>query len=283
MIKILKAGDEAVLEAFLLPRIDSSMFLLGNMRIAGFIDAGEPYQGTYAAAYENGEIVAVVAHFWNGILIFQAPDHLEVLLSGVVKASGRSIKGLIGPTVQVDNAKVFLGLGKDDYQVHESEKLYGLSLDALIEPEMLSKGIVNGRLANLSDVELLTRWRVAYSIETLGETDSPELWQHCQDSVERAIKGNNIWVLEENGRFVSTTAFNTAIKEAVQVGGVWTPPQFRSHGYARAAVAASLRDARADGVPKAILFTGEDNIAAQKAYEALGFRHIGDYCITILR
>jgi len=282
-IKILKAGDEAALELFLTPRIDSSMFLLGNMRIAGFDDDGEAYQGTYAAAFQNDEIVAVVAHYWNGNLIFQAPDHLEALLPVVIKASGRAVKGLIGPNGQIDDTKAFLGLGEDDYQVDEPEKLYGLSLNALIEPEILSDGVVNGRLATITDVELLTRWRVAYSLETLGDVDSPELWKRCQNSVERAIKGNNIWLLEENGRFVSTTAFNTAIKEAVQVGGVWTPPQFRSRGYARAAVAASLRDARAEGVPNAVLFTGEGNIAAQKAYEALGFRHIGDYCITLLK
>jgi len=38
-----------------------------------------------------------------------------------------------------------------------------------------------------------------------------------------------------------------------------------------------------EGVKKGILFTGEDNIAAQRAYEALGFRRIGDYSIVLLR
>jgi predicted GNAT family acetyltransferase len=44
-----------------------------------------------------------------------------------------------------------------------------------------------------------------------------------------------------------------------------------------------LLDARTEGVKKGILFTGEDNIAAQRAYEALGFRCIGDYSIMLLR
>lgn len=34
---------------------------------------------------------------------------------------------------------------------------------------------------------------------------------------------------------------------------------------------------------KAILFTGESNIAAQKAYAALGFQHIGDYRLVFLK
>ena len=64
---------------------------------------------------------------------------------------------------------------------------------------------------------------------------------------------------------------------------VWTPPELRSQGYGRAAVAASLLAVQEEGVHTAILFTGEENIPAQKAYEALGFRHIGDYRITLLK
>lgn len=73
------------------------------------------------------------------------------------------------------------------------------------------------------------------------------------------------------------------IAEAVQVGGVWTPSELRRQGYARAVVATSLLDARADSAELAILFTGEENIPAQKAYLALGFEHVGDYQITLLR
>lgn len=42
-IRVLQPGDEAALEAFLLPRIDSSMFLVGNLRAAGLDDNGERY------------------------------------------------------------------------------------------------------------------------------------------------------------------------------------------------------------------------------------------------
>ena len=64
---------------------------------------------------------------------------------------------------------------------------------------------------------------------------------------------------------------------------MWTPPEFRSKRYGRAAVAASLLAVQEEGAHTAILFTGEENIPAQKAYEALGFRHIGDYRITLLK
>ena len=63
--------------------------------------------------------------------------------------------------------------------------------------------------------------------------------------------------------------------DMVQVGGVWTPPQARSRGYARSAVALSLRAARERGVRRAILFTGDHNVPAIKAYRALGFERNG--------
>ena len=62
-----------------------------------------------------------------------------------------------------------------------------------------------------------------------------------------------------------------------------TPPELRRRGYARAVVAASLLDARAEGAERSILFTPVENIPAQRAYEALGYRHIGDYRLFLLR
>jgi ribosomal protein S18 acetylase RimI-like enzyme len=42
-------------------------------------------------------------------------------------------------------------------------------------------------------------------------------------------------------------------------------------------VAGSLLDARAQGVARGVLFTAEENRPAQRAYQALGFRVVGDY------
>ena len=72
-IRILQPGDEAALETFLLPHIDSSMFLIGNLRAGGLVDEGQFYQATYAVVEENGQIVGVVAHTWTQNLLFQAP------------------------------------------------------------------------------------------------------------------------------------------------------------------------------------------------------------------
>jgi RimJ/RimL family protein N-acetyltransferase len=281
-VKILEPGDEALLEAFLLPRVESSMFLLGNMRTSGLLDTGRAYAGSYAALLEGGKIVGVVAHYWNANLVFQAPGCENLLWQAAVAASRRSVGGLIGPDEQVSVAKGALAVADSVVRMDEKERLYDLDLDDLAVPDALSSGQVVGRRMRLGDLELLTEWRVAYSVEAIGAREGPELWDRSRDSMERSQREGHTWVLERDGRAVACSSFNTAIEEAVQVGGVWTPPELRRRGYGRCAVAASLLDARAEGVEKAILFTGEGNVAAQRAYTALGFRHIGDYRLVLL-
>jgi predicted GNAT family acetyltransferase len=282
-VRILTSGDESALEAFLLPRIESSMFLLGNMRSAGLVDNGKIYQGTYAAGFQDGKLVGVVAHFWNGNFVFQAPGGSRVLCAAAVKGSGRPVKGLIGPDRQVQSAKQAAVIDPQNIQMDETERLFGLELRTLAVPALLASDRVKARRVTSGDVGFLARWNAAYAVEALGAEDGPELRKQSQEESERYAEEKRTWVLEAEGRPVACSSFNTSVKEAVQVGGVWTPPEFRGRGYARSVVAASLLDARAEGVQKAILFTGDGNIAARKAYESLGFRCIGDYSIFLLK
>lgn len=286
-IRILKNGDETALESFLTPVVESSMFLISNLESTGFTDNGLRFEGTYAAAFNGKEIVGVVAHYWNQNLIFQAPSHIPELVQQVVKHSHRSIKGLVGPNDQVEVAKSFLNLASFQYQHDEMEKLFSLELRNLRVPTELSTGQINGRLASRNDLDLLVKWRLEYLRETLNESVKPEMIEPVRDSVESMIEDGKTWVIEKDHQLVSTSSFNSVVLGKggvglVQVGGVWTPPNLRNNKYGRAAVATSLVDAHKNGYSKAILFTGETNTPAQKAYSALGFEYIGNYRLTLL-
>jgi predicted GNAT family acetyltransferase len=282
IIRILNRGDEPALEAFLMPRVESSMFLIGNLRASGLIDKGQTYEGTYAARFIDGKISAVAAHYWNKILVLQAPHDPAPLCELAIRQSGRALGGLVGPRDQVGMAKQALGIQESNIQKDETEKLYRLDLASLIVPAALASGGVKARRMGLGDVDLIAEWRVGYAIEASNAKDTPELRERWRVSSERAVNERRTWILEDGAKPVACSSFNAVIDQAVQVGGVWTPPRFRSRRYARAVVAASLLDARADGAKVGILFTGEHNIPAQKAYEPLGFQHIGDYRILLL-
>src|SRR5919202_1698195 len=62
-IRVVQPEDHVALETFLASRLDTSMFLLGNLRSAGLIDHGQRYEGTYAAAFAGAAIVGVVAQY----------------------------------------------------------------------------------------------------------------------------------------------------------------------------------------------------------------------------
>ena len=280
-IRILGAGDEDRLDRFLQQHADSSLFLRSNLKIAGLVDRGQALQGTYAAALRQDEIVAVAGHFWNENLILQAPERATELATAAIKASRRRVGGLIGPPEQVMATRRGLGLMDRATHIAEREILYALPLAQLSLPAPLLDGRVTCRNGRPEDCSLLTDWRALYGAEISGEIETAAIRQRNRDMVERYIANGEQWVLEAAGTPVAASTFNARLADTVQIGGVWTPPDLRGRGYARAVVGGALLAAHATGTSRAVLFTPEDNHAAQRAYESLGFRPIGDYSITI--
>jgi RimJ/RimL family protein N-acetyltransferase len=282
-IRILTPGDEALLDAFLRPRIASSMILLSNLRAAGLHDRGERFEGTYAVVFEANAPIGVVAMYWNGNAILQAPPaHAAALCKAAMGASGRALAGMLGPAAQVAGALGGLGIEPGALRLDSVEGLFELSLDRVRVPTALADGTIRVRAAAPEDLELLAKWRSAYMIEALYEPDTPQLYADSLEAERRGITDGHIWLAQHDGRPAATTGFNAVTREAVQVGGVYTPPELRGRGYARAAVAQSLLDMRMLGIERSLLFTGDDNPAAQRAYQAIGFQRIGDYRIAML-
>ncbi|MGF1933717.1 MAG: GNAT family N-acetyltransferase [Nostoc sp. ChiQUE02] len=275
-LRTLQPGDEASLEAFLLQHTDTSMFLRSNWRAAGLLDQGARFQGTYIAAYTDETIVAVAAHFWNGIIGVQAPVHLPEVVQAVVAQSGRVISGISGPATQVEATKSILGLSNRPTQLDEPEILLSLTLDDLQIPQALASAKVQCRLPHLEELELLSEWCATYNVETLGQRDTPSLRPACDRIIEARQAMAMHWVLVAGDTPVSYSAFNASLPDIVQIGGVWTPPVLRGKGYAKSVVAGSLLNARSQGVKRAILFTGDNNQAAQAVYRGIGFLPTGE-------
>ena len=282
-VKTLSNGDEVALAAFLAPRVESSMFLLANAHTAGLVDRGEALQGTYVAAREEGRIIGVAAHFWNGMLVLQASDEaiLETVARAALSRSRRDLRGLAGPRSQIDRALRSLGLRSRPASCDTREKLYALDLRELRPPEGLASGRLVCRPPLDGELGLLAGWRADFSIESLGLSGTSELESVSRGEVERLQREKNQWVLIDEGRLVSYSGLNARLPDVVQVGGVWTPRDLRGRGYARCVVAGSLLAVRREGVGRAVLFTDEENRPARAAYEALGFRVVGDYGLVI--
>jgi RimJ/RimL family protein N-acetyltransferase len=281
VIPTLGPGDAATLDAFLRPYTDTSMFLRANARAAGLVDRGEPLQATYVGAFEGDVLCAVAAQCWNGMVLVQAPRRLAEVVRAAVGRCRRPVLGISGEWSQVLAARAALGLDAADERVVEHDDLFALDLGSLVVPSALAEGAVRCRRATEADLPLLGEWRAAYRVETLNSVDGPALRADAHAEVARLLAHRIGWVLVHGDAPVAYSAFNAWLPDVVQVGGVWTPPALRSRGYARCVVAGSLVDARSEGVERAVLFTDRGNAPAQRAYEALGFRVVGEYGFVI--
>jgi predicted GNAT family acetyltransferase len=280
-VRLLRPGDEAALDAFLAGHADTSMFLRANARSAGLVDEGEPLQATYAAAIEGGSITGVAAHCWNGMVLVQAPAHAPDVARAAVRHSGRAITGFSGPWSQVVAARTALGLAAAPASKDSRDELYALELQRLVVPLQLANGAVRCRHPQPEDLELLVEWRARFSVEALGAADGPDLRRASRADVQLQHERGADWVLFDHGNPVAYSVFNAMLPDIVQIGGVWTPPEVRGRGYARAVVAGSLVAARKQGVRRAVLFADPSNAAARAAYLAIGFVIVGDYGLVL--
>ncbi len=282
-VRVLEAADQEALMRFLETHPDTTMFLRGNAMQAGVVDHGVRPQGTYVAAFDGDAVVAAAGLFWNGALIMEAPTRLPEIVRTAVRAAPRGVTGLLGAHAQVQEARGALGLENVATGHDGREPLFRLELDRLKVPPALEDGTLACRRAEPRDLETMVVWGRAYHVEALNEDDGPELEVRVRENMETRIARGRGWVLARDDELVATTAFNTTTPDCVQVGGVYTPPELRANGYARAAVAGSLLDARAEGHVRSILFTPEDNLAAQACYLGLGYEIVGDYALVTFR
>jgi RimJ/RimL family protein N-acetyltransferase len=288
--RLLGTDDAALLEAFLRERRDSSMFMRFNLQRAGFEDRGERFQATYAGSFRGGVLSGVVAHCWNGFLILQAPDGLEQALRAVLahtsREHGRKIAAFLGPTPQVQQARKLLGLSAAATRPSDSEWLFGLDLADLLPPEALRIGFLECRPPLPRERALLTEWRMAYEVESLGAEPGEQLRISAEHHVSEQMEAGHVWVAVSRGTPVSMAAFNAVLPASsespgmVQLGGVFTPLTQRGRGFAQTAVAGALLAARERGVQRAVLFTS--NPSAVRTYERIGFRRVGEYAVQVL-
>jgi uncharacterized protein len=279
-LRILDGRDAARLEAFLVQHRDTSMFLRSNARTAGLEYAGQRRQATYAGGFRGGQLVAVAAHAWNGMLLLQAPEELAAVAQHAVDASRRPVSGLMGPGAQVRECRVALGLSGAPTNSSEDEDLYALELGAWSVPEGLTRDPVSCRAPLPSERDRLHDWRHAYEVEALGRSPDDEAARVQSDVwIDQQNTDAVAWVAVAAGEPVAYSAFNATLPDIVQIGGVYTPPARRGRGFARAVVAHSLMVARQRGAGRAVLFTG--NPSAKRTYEAVGFRREGDYGLVL--
>jgi hypothetical protein len=141
-------------------------------------------------------------------------------------------------------------------------------LDTLTAPTV--EGL--GRVANASDVELLTRMFIQF----VDEIEVNELsFDDARESVVNAVDEGSYFCWEHDGDVVSFAGHAPLVQAGVtlvaRVGPVYTPPGLRRHGYA-SAVTAMVSQNLLDQGARVMLFTDESNPTSNSIYQVLGYR-----------
>jgi GNAT superfamily N-acetyltransferase len=134
------------------------------------------------------------------------------------------------------------------------------------------KAAGTARLATRTDLEVTAKLSHGYSV-ALGYESSPaiaETWARGRIDLGR------LWLWEDNGQAVSLVGRQSEAFGAARIGPVYTPPEFRGHGYASALTARVTQEILSTG-SKACLFTDLGNPTSNKIYAAIGYRPVADF------
>ena len=265
-------ADLPAIKAFLRQHITTSMFPLSNLRRYG-MNGGHPRAMRFWLRWSGGRITDALGMSEEGFLFPQCPTapwaDVRVVLAG------QRVKGLLGEAGQVAAVRRALALPTDASALHEVEPQYHLRLSDLVLPDCAGFSLFP--LAE-APRPLITGWRSAYLREVLP-TPGEDPDAKAASDIESYLAADSHRVLCEEGQPVAMTGFNAMLPEAVQIGGVYTPPALRSRGLARRAVALHLAEAREAGVAEATLFAASPQ--ASRAYEAIGFTRSGDFTVLV--
>ena len=262
-------GEAAAIAAFLRLYLDQAMFPLSNLTHHGMGREGR-YQMRFWLREDGGRIVAALGLSAMGMVLPVLPGQGEGdlrPLRGLL--AGEAVEGIIGPPDWAAPLQSALGLTCAPVDHRADEPGFALDLASLILPADPSLTLAPLTAAHRP---LALDWRARYREEVMGTPPARSRTIAAQD-IDTYMARDSHRLLISDGQPVAMTGFNAELPEAVQVGGVYTPPEVRGRGYARAAVALHLDQARRTGTTRAVLFAASD--AAARAYTAIGFRPAG--------
>jgi len=202
----------------------------------------------------------------------KAAEELAQLLTAA-DDSGPGPSGLSGVGGPVDAAEAFsarwCGLTGASASIHMRQRLF--RLEDLVAPSPGPAG--RARVADAADRDLLLAWYRAFAAE-VGE--------HHMDFeriVDDRIEYGGLMLWEVDGAAVSLGGATRILEGTSRVAPVYTPKQWRGHGYGGAVTVAVSQAALDAGAREVLLFTDLANPTSNALYQRLGYRPIGDLVV----
>lgn len=288
VIRELKPRDEKVLDDYLRPHTAEAYFLRSNALAAGLIYHGKPCEANYFGAFEDGEMVGVIAYSWMNTLLFYADSPLVMKQLAqefvpVIKQRSVQIEAVLGLPDLAASVVDALQIPKNKLRKNDKDELFLLNKHDLKPPSVLNDPSVHLRLAEEKDAALLIAWRVAFNVEANDADPGDETKRKAETEMTRRIQSRDLFVLEKDNVPVAMVGCAGDVPNVIMVGPVWTLPEWRGRGYAKAVTAGILRmrfEERSK-LEQAVLCAVRPD--AIRAYQSIGFRKINDWKLIFLK
>jgi uncharacterized protein len=225
----------------------------------------------FAVVESAGRIVAAVLRTppWNLVLSeIDDPDALTLVAANALESFG-ALPGVLGPKrASAAFADIWCGLTGAMGRIEVAERIY--RADVALPPDGVAGRARSYEPANR---ETVVAWTTAFQDEALppGSPRADDDW------IERRLTqpgaGISFWVDDEP---VSLCGFGGLTPNGVRIGPVYTPPEFRRHGYASALVAAITADQLRGGRRFCFLFTDLANPTSNSIYQQVGYEPVSD-------
>jgi RimJ/RimL family protein N-acetyltransferase len=188
-------------------------------------------------------------------------------LAEALAARGRPLTGL---NADQANGGAFVAVWQartgDQPRIRRHSRLYRLGTLAPPRPSPAGRA----RVATAGDRDLLLAWHVAFHREAQSGPAAGEA------IVDDRLSYGGITLWETAGTAVSMAGVTRLLAGHVRVAPVYTPPQWRGHGYAAAVTSAVSQAALDAGARDVVLFTDLANATSNALYQRIGYRPVAD-------
>jgi len=276
-MRVLPVTEEnrGAVDAFLRAHADTALFLLSNLAAWGPRLGTAPNSGNFKCIAVDGAIRAVFVLSRRGNLILETggrPD-FTAAVTGACAGEPVELRGVIGQWESARAAWEHLRAeGRVVERFASREWLYALELS--VAARSPAGGGARALVpADFAEWEPLSS---AFMIEAGIPNERP--LEERRAGFERDARAGYFWGSFDAGRLVAVACLTAVEPPRGQIGGVFTAPAHRRRGRCRAVMQKLIDDsARVHGLTRLVLFTGEENRAAQGLYEALGFERVGEF------
>jgi RimJ/RimL family protein N-acetyltransferase len=265
-VRRLRWRDRAAACAHLSRDAAANLMLLDVASRLGGLRPGRPPGGTLMAAFDGDALRGVLCLRPSVLLDVDAtPDAIAALAPSLATTAAGLIRS---PAVCVDRLWLHLEKAGRRAAVDRREVGHRLDLDDVTVGALPdAPGLREAHAGDLEDLVIAAR-------ASLREEGRPDPFDGDPEGFRAWVQGrmDRARVIEHDGQIVFVAYADVQRPEGWLLQGVYTWPDRRRRGFARAGVAALCRHAAAAGADHVQLAVVEDNAPARRLYEGLGFR-----------